>query len=93
VTLRLGFIDGGVLRVDSNVWTGSFDQMLVDDSADNPVIRVTCESELIAWQQASGTLFSDQEQQELHPGDLFFQSAAAMAEKTLAWPNKVFFKQ
>lgn len=93
VVLRLGIVDAGTLRVDPNMWTGTFDQMVIDDSADAPVIRVTVESELIAWLQASGLLFSDQEQQERHPGDLFFQSAAAMAEATITWPNKIFFQR
>ena len=44
------------------------------------VIQVTAEHALIAWQQPSGALFSDAEQQLRSPGDKFFEFAAQMAE-------------
>lgn len=91
--LRLGVVDGGVLRVDPNVWSGRFDVMTIEDSAPNPVIHVTAEHAMLAWQTPSGALFSDAEQKLEHPGDKFFEYAAQMAEATLVWPNKSFFKQ
>lgn len=93
VVLRLGIVDAGTLRVDPNVWSGRFDVMTIDDSAPNPTIRVTAEHAMLAWQTPSGALFSDQEQQAAHAGDLFFEFAAEMADATIVWPNKSFFKQ
>ena len=93
VTLRLGIVDAGVLRVDPNVWSGSFDVMTIDDSTPRPSIRVTAEHAMLAWQNPSGALFSDAEQQADHPGDLFFEHAAQMAEATVVWPNKTFFER
>lgn len=93
VIVRLGVIDAGVLRVDANVWTGYLDVMTIDDSAGDPVIRVTAEHQMLAWQQPPGQLFSHQEQQLVDPTDLFFEHAAAMAEATIVWPGKAFFKQ
>lgn len=91
--LRLGIVDAGTLRVDPNVWSGRFDVMTIDDTAPSPVIRVTAEHAMLAWQTATGALFSDAEQRLQHPGDKFFEFAAQMAEATLVWPNKSFFKQ
>ena len=93
VVIRLAVIDGTTLRVDPNVWSGSLDVMSIADGTDSAVIQVTAEHALIAWQQPSGALFSDAEQQLRHPGDKFFEFAAQMAEATLVWPDKSFFKQ
>ena len=93
VTLRLGIVDAGVLRVDPNVWSGSFDVMTIDARYPNPTIRVTAEHAMLAWQTPSGALFSDAEQQADHAGDKFFEFAAQMAEATLVWPAKTYFEK
>lgn len=92
ITLRMAVVDGATLRVDPNVWSGHFDVMSIDDSARGPVIRVTAEHALIAWQQPSGALFSHQDQQAIDATDLFFEFAAQMSDTTIVWPNKSFFK-
>lgn len=93
VTIHLVVLDGSTLRVDRSVWAGEFDVMSVDDSVSGPVIRVTAEHALLAWSQPSNLLFSDADQQRLHPGDKFFEYAAQMSQATIVWPNKSFFKQ
>lgn len=93
VNLSLVVLEGTVFRVDPSVWTGSFDVMTIDDQSAAPVIRVTAEHAMIAWSQPSGLLFSDADQQRLYPGDKFFEYAAQMAEATLVWPHKSFFRQ
>lgn len=91
--IRLAVIDGTTLRVDPNVWSGVLDVMTIEDDGSAPVIRVTAEHQMIAWQQPSGALFSDAEQKKRHPGDKFFEFAAPMAEATVVWPSREFFKQ
>ena len=93
VILRLGIVDAGVLRVDPNVWSGSLDVTTIEDVAGQPVIRVTAEHSMLAWQHPPGQLFSDQDQRAIDPTDAFFEHAAAMAEATIVWPSKEFFKQ
>lgn len=93
VVVRLAVVDGGVLRVDPNMWSGRFDVMTIDDSYPNPTIRVTAEHAMLAWQTPSGALFSDAEHQDAHAGDKFFEFAAQMAEATIVWPNKTFFEK
>lgn len=93
VTLRLGIVDGTTLRVDPNIWSGYLDVMTVDDTAESPTIRVTAEHASIAWQQPSGRLFSDADQQAAHAGDKFFEYAAKVAEATIVWPAKEFFQR
>jgi hypothetical protein len=91
--LRLAIVDGATLRVDPNVWSGVLDVMVIEDDGRQPVIRVTAEHQMIAWQQPSGELFSDAEQKKRHPGDKFFEFTAQMAEATIVWPSREFFKQ
>ena len=91
--LRLAIVDGDTLRVDPNVWSGVLDVMTIEDDGQRPVVRVTAEHMMIAWQQPSGALFSDAEQKARHPGDKFFEFAAQMAEATIVWPGREFFKQ
>jgi hypothetical protein len=87
VVVRQAIVDAGTLRVDPNVWSGTLDVMQVADGA-QPVITVTAEHEMLAWQTPSGALFSHQEQQRIDPTDMFFEFAASMAEATLVWPTK-----
>lgn len=91
--IRLAIVDGTTLRVDPNVWSGVLDVMTIEDDGREPVIRVTAEHQMIAWQQPSGALFSDAEQKARHPGDKFFEFTAEMTEATIVWPNREFFKQ
>ena len=93
VLIRLAIVDGTTLRVDDNVWRGVADVMSFEDNGSQPIIRLTAEHQLIAWQQSSGALFSDAEQQERFPGDKACEFAAQIAEATIVWPAKEFFKQ
>jgi hypothetical protein len=97
VILRLAIVDESTapptLRVDPNAWSGTLDVTTIDDNPASPVIRVTAEHSMLAWQQPPGQLFSHQEQQAIDPTDLFFEHAAAIAEATLVWPDKSFFRQ
>lgn len=97
VILRLGVVDETTapptLRVDPNVWSGTLDVTTIDDNPAAPVIRVTAEHSMLAWQQPPGHLFSHQQQQVVDPTDLFFEHAAALSEATIVWPDKSFFRQ
>lgn len=97
VIVRLGIVDHSteppVLRVDPNVWSGALDVTTIDDTPGAPVIRVTAEHAMLAWQQPPGQLYSDQDQRAVDAGDAFCEYVAEMAEATLVWPNKSFFKQ
>lgn len=83
----------GTVMVDPLLWQGELDTMTLDDSGPTAVVTVTAEHKLAAWAEPNLLRYSDEDQQKLHPGDRFFQFAAAMAEATIVWPNKTFFKQ
>lgn len=92
--VRLAFVDsGGTLRVDDNVWSGYLDQMTIQDDSPNGAIRVTAEHRLVRWDTPRPTRFSDEDQRAINSTDGFFKNSAAVAQATLVWPNKEFFKQ
>lgn len=92
--IRIAIVDGETLRVDPNVWSGYLDVMTVEgENVQEPVVRLTAEHQMIAWQQPSGALFSDAEQQVRYPGDKFFEFAAKIADQTIVWPSAEFFKK
>lgn len=93
VVLRLGVVADGGLLVDPNVWKGTLDVPTIDDQAGPATITITAEHQLLAWQQPSGLLYSHEDQQQIAPGDMFFEFAAQMAEATVVWPDKSFFKR
>jgi hypothetical protein len=33
-------------------------------------------------------MFNHQDQQQLHPGDMFFQYQASLVDATIVWPSK-----
>lgn len=90
--IRLAIVDGTTLRVDPCVWRGVMDVMTLEDDGQQPVLRVTAEHQMIAWQQPSGSLFSDAEQQARYSGDKLFEFSAQIAEATIVWPSAAFFK-
>lgn len=93
VTLRLAVVDGTTLIVDPVVWQGALDVPTIEDDGATCTIRVTAEHALLGWQQPSGRLFSNEQQQKDYAGDLFFEFAADLADKTIVWPAKEFFRQ
>jgi hypothetical protein len=93
VLLRLAVVDGATLRVDPAVWRGYADLLISEDDGAQPVLRLTAEHAMIAWQQPSGALYSDAQHQSDHPGDKFFEYVVQMADLAIRWPNKSFFRQ
>lgn len=87
ITLKLAILDGTTLRVDPNVWSGTFDVMTIQDGV-KPLIKVTAEHDMVRWQTPSGALMSAADQAQVDPADMFFEFAAEMSEKTIVWPSK-----
>lgn len=86
VTVKLVVVDGTTLRVDPVAWQGQLDVMSVEDGA-APVVRVTAEHALVAWDEPAGLTYSHADQQLLHPGDMFFEHTAAVSGATISWPT------
>jgi hypothetical protein len=86
VTVRLAVISGGTLYVEQGTWQGLLDVMSLEDGQ-VPQVRVSAEHQLVAWDEPAGLMYSDADQQALHPGDKFFDYCAQI-NKNLKWGAK-----
>lgn len=93
VYIRLATLSGSTLAVDSNVWQGYLDTMSLSDSRESATVRVTAEHRLVSWQTPHPVNFSHAEQILVAPTDTFYSRAADIAQQTLVWPAKEFFRQ
>lgn len=93
VTLRVAVVTGAGAIVDPVVWQGALDVPVIEDDGATATVRITAEHALLGWQTPSGRLFSNEQQQLDYSGDKFFEFASDLADATIVWPGKEFFKQ
>lgn len=93
VKFMLATLSGTALSVDLNVWAGILDVMSIQREDGTATINITAEHPLARWDQPNLLRYSHQDQLRLHPGDMFFEFAESMAEVTITWPGKEFFKR
>jgi hypothetical protein len=74
-------------------WAGRLDTMTVVDGSPVALIQVTAEHIGMDLLRPSGMLYTDQDQQKLHPGDRSWQYVVDQSEKRITWPAADFFKQ
>jgi hypothetical protein len=74
-------------------WAGLLDVMAIEDSATTATIQVTAEHLGIDLIRPSGSLYSDAEQQRLHPGDPSLQFMADQVDVRVVWPAAAFFRK
>jgi hypothetical protein len=93
VTVMLATLSATTLSVDQNAWIGNLDVMQIGLEEGRATITVTAEHPLARWDQPNLLRFSHEDQQRLHPGDMFFEFAEKMADVTVVWPAKEFFRR
>lgn len=71
-------------------WQGLLDTMSISDAPGGATIAVTAEHAGIDLTRPASSFYTDDEQQALHAGDLFFQYTSAQVEQRLVWPDKTF---
>jgi len=84
--------NGVLIDTPTLEWRGLTDVMPVQDAPDQSVISVTAESRFAQFNRPKVRRHSDQDQQAAHPGDKFFQYAAAMMDRSIVWPNREWYK-
>lgn len=93
ITVRLAALSAGSLIVDTNVWQGLLDTMVVEDATNGATVRVTAEHRLAAWDRPRLLRYSPEDQARLAPADKFFAYVPQMAQQQIVWPGKEFFKK
>ena len=89
VTVWMVPMDANWVPIDPIIlFRGLIDQMEVE-IGDTAKVVARFVNRLASWEQPRIQRYSDEEQQQAHPGDLFFQHAAAMEGLELTWPHKI----
>jgi len=89
VYLSIGFIglDRVVLSDPHPMWAGKIDDVQVAVGAQS-IIRVSCESQLAAFEKTNGRLQNDADHQSEFSGDLFYKYLPQMVEAKFRWGGK-----
>ena len=74
-------------------YIGRVDTLAISENGKSGSITVNVESRLADFARPRVRRYTDQDQQALYPGDLFFQFVAQMPERQIVWPAKEFFKK
>lgn len=74
-------------------WQGLLDVMSIADAPGAATITVSAEHAGIDLSRPASSLYSNTEQQLLHPGDLFLQFVADQVDQRITWPTAEFFKK
>jgi hypothetical protein len=86
-TLWLAILDSTMATVvdAAQVFSGLMDVMKIDDAGETATISLQAESRLIDLGRPRTVRYTDQEQQNLFPGDLGLQYVAKLAEQPIYW--------
>lgn len=89
VYLLIGFIglDRVVLSDPHPMWAGKIDDVQVAIGSES-IIRVSCESQLAAFEKINGRLQNDADHQAEFSGDLFYKYLPQMVEAKFRWGGK-----
>lgn len=95
VRLKIAIFDPSTYAVLDTVliWAGELDVMSIQDAASSGTITVTAEHVGIDLNRPASSFYTDDEQQALHPGDLFLQYTSAQAEQQIVWPSAQYFRK
>jgi hypothetical protein len=85
--------NGAVITSPVLEWSGLIDTMSIGDGGETSTISLTVESRLIDYRRPRIKRFNSTDHQRDHATDEFFSHVEAMAEKSIVWPNKEWWKK
>lgn len=75
-----------VLGTPVTLFRGRIDEVSASLDGASATVAVVVTNRLADWERPRNSLFSDEQQQREHTGDLGFQYAAAMETRRIIWP-------
>ncbi len=92
VAVYEGYMSGGALiAAPELLFRGIMDVMTIEVGATESTVSVQCEGELARWERHSGLLYTHESQQQVYPGDNFFDQLPLIQNKTISWVKKAQF--
>lgn len=93
VTEYFGFLteQGALVAAPEVNWQGNIDAVQRRDGKEC-YIEVNAEYKLVLLDRSDGTMYTDEHQQLLFPGDLGFDKVQAIATKKILWGDKYVYK-
>lgn len=87
MTLWLGLLDENYQFVETpeEIWGGYMENMPIRAEKNVAVLALTCQNELVMWDETAGWLYSDEHQQLHVAGDVFFNQVATLPNKEIRW--------
>lgn len=88
--LSVGYLDpntGALLDTPESIWSGLMDVMTIKADKNTAAIILTCENRLVAWNQASGWLYTQEHQRLIDATDNFLDQVTSLSNKSVVWGN------
>lgn len=76
---------GAMLDTPLQIFSGIIDTMELNDSGETSTIVLSVESRLIDLERTRERRYTDEDQQELYPGDLAFEFVESLQNKDIRW--------
>lgn len=95
VTVKLAVFDPAnytILDVRTR-WAGRLDVMAIDDGSATGTLTISAEHAGIDLMRPRNVLYTDLDQQRLHPGDTGLQFMNDQVDQNIVWPAASFFKK
>lgn len=74
-------------------WAGTGDTMAIAEDGKRGSIVATIESAAVDLLHGTPLTYSDADQQEIYPGDRFFEYGVSQTNQPIVWPSKEFFRR
>lgn len=72
-------------------WAGYADTMSISEDGQTASIVMTAESKGVDLLRGNPLVYNDPDQQNLVPGDLYFQYVVSQSDKPVVWPTREWF--
>jgi hypothetical protein len=78
---------GAIVSSPVTIFAGRMDVMSVNDDGQNATIIMSAENKLVDFRRPREVRYTQEEQENLHPGDLGLEFVTAIQEKQIYWGN------
>lgn len=74
-------------------WSGTLDTMSIGEDGNSAVVSVSAESKAVDLLRGTPSMYVDEEQTIISPGDRSFKYVVDQVDKPLIWPSRGYYQQ